>query len=498
MAKKRKKLDIRDLAVEYGALNDLDVSPSTPTADRRTLSPTTAIATVVGHYYTPDVLKDKDEFLGVVLASLPSQVPRLSSKSEKFEVFAQSIKQAKKNSPLFYTYKVFIPELESRCLEFNEKDTGKSRGYMQPLSMAQRIATMQDTSLDVSLYNVSEGIRAIQPGTLVKVTFEDLGTMKGPKIISVYKKVFDFTATGTTKSNENKFDDGLTSPAIPNKLSAEGRNEFFWSAGASVREATYVAVDGTKLKIKNGFLEDITDSTGAPIVASVSGSPRLKLIAQAHQDWDNLKKAYFERFRKELKALGGYRDYNRQATQRLKRVRCGSKSNPLDTPLDLGSEAATVDLQGSPARAGNRVPVRGECQEGGIAAIPGRSRHGWGISVDLNRDASYVVGPNGAGTRSQENESFRWLNKYGVDYNWIFNVSGEAWHLSWTKPGPHFKGVHAPKNLTIAARKFKLPKNGITADPNNPGFVAKTKAYAPASSATPTESTDPATTESAG
>ena len=131
----RKKLDIGALAVEYGALNDLDISPSSPTADRRTLLPTTAIATVVGNYYTPDVLKDKGEFLGVVLASLPSQVPRLASKSEKFEVFAQTVKQAKRNNPLFYTYKVFIPELEPRCLEFSEKDTGKSKGSQQPLSM---------------------------------------------------------------------------------------------------------------------------------------------------------------------------------------------------------------------------------------------------------------------------------------------------------------------------------------------------------------------------
>ena len=409
----RKKLDIGVLAVEYGALNDLDISPSSPTADRRTLLPTTAIATVVGNYYTPDVLKDKGEFLGVVLASLPSQVPRLASKSEKFEVFAQTVKQAKRNNPLFYTYKVFIPELEPRCLEFSEKDTGKSKGSQQPLSMAQRIATMQDTSLDVSLYAASEGIRAIQPGTLVKVTFEDLGTMKGPKIIAVYKKVFDFTATGTSKSNENKFDDGLTPPAKPKTNPAEGRNEFFWSGEVFVKKATYKAPDGTKLKVKNGFMEDVVDASGTPIITQVTGTPKLKLIPQAHEDWNNLKEAYFKRFDTELKVSGGYRSYDGQVKQRLLRVRCGPKGSTISKPTDLTSEAATADLKGSSARAGNRIPKGGKCGTGGIAATPGKSRHGWGISVDLDRD-SFVVGasPDSASKRSKsgQNLSFRWLN----------------------------------------------------------------------------------------
>jgi hypothetical protein len=486
MAKKRKKLDIRDLAVEYGALNDLDVSPSTPTADRRTLSPTTAIATVVGNYYTPDVLKDKDEFLGVVLASLPSQVPRLSSKSEKFEVFAQTIKKARQSKPLFYTYKVYIPELESRCLEFNEKDTGKSRGHMQPLSMAQRIATMQDTSLDVSLFAASDGIRAIQPGTLVKITFEDLGTMKGPKIISVYKKVFEFTATGTTKSNENKFNEGKTPPAIPNKLEAEGRNEFFWSGGAKIKKCTYIAVDGTKLEVENGRLEGVTDGKGDPIISHVDGASGPKLIRQAHEDWKKLQKAYQARFNKPLAVTGaGYRTYAGQVTQRLRRIKCGSKNAPLNAPVDITSADAPADLKGTTVRAGTKIASgNNQCVEGGAAATPGRSRHGWGISVDLNRSKSYVTGPNGKSWSSTENLSFRWLNKYAVEYNWIFNVRGETWHLSWMRTSPHFKGAQAPGNLTVAARKFDDPENGITADPNNPGFVPKHAPAPPASGPT--------------
>jgi len=220
---KEKPLALKVVASDYGALNDLRVSPHTPTADRRTLTTTKAIAAVISNYYTPDVLKDKDEFLGVVLASLPSQVARLSSKSQQIEAKSVELRTGRKGNPLFYTYKVYIPELESRCLDFSKKTTSKTRGDLSPLSMAQRIATMQDFSLDVSLYNASEGLRAIQPGTLVKVVFEDLSTMSGPKITEIFKKVFQFQATGTTESNVNKFKG--TPPSLPKKVNADGSKD---------------------------------------------------------------------------------------------------------------------------------------------------------------------------------------------------------------------------------------------------------------------------------
>jgi len=469
---KRKKLSLLEIASEYGALNDLSISDASPVADRRTLSPTTAIATIVGNYYTPDVLKDKDEFLGVVLASLPSQVPRLSAKSQQLEVYSQTIREARENNPLFYTYKVFIPELESRCLEFNEKATGKTRGALQPLSMAQRIATMQDTSLDVTLYGASEALRAIQAGTLVKVTFEDLATMQGPKIVAIYKKIFDFTASGTTKSNENLFNEGQTPPSIPKKLGAEGRNDFFWSGGRSQHKCTYVAPDGTKIEVENGALEGVRDGRGELILQAPPGGGPV-MIPQAHQDWLNLKKAYFERFGQRLEATGnGYRNYQGQVDQRLRRIRCGTKANPLTQPLDLTSESAVADIKGSPKRAGSYTPQNGQCKEGGIAAIPGTSRHGWGIAIDLNRN-SFVVGPDNHNTRSAQNLGFRWLNKYGVKYNWVFNVKGEPWHITWMPTDKNFKGRHAPRPLTVMDRAFSLPKHGITLITTDAGYVAE-------------------------
>lgn len=474
---KRKRLSLRQIAEEYGSLNDLTVSEASPTADRRTLSPTTAIATVIGDYYTPDVLSDKDEFLGVVLASIPSQVPRLSAKSQQLEVYSQTIRQARQNNPLFYTYKVFIPELESRCLEFSQKSTGKTTGTSQPLSLAQRVATMQDVSLDVTLFGASAGSRAIQPGTLVKVTYEDLATMKGPKIVAIFKKVFNFTAVGTTKSNENKFNEGQTPPSVPKKLAAEGRNEFFWSGGRSQHKSTYIAQDNTRIEVGNGALEGVRDGDGKGnliLQAPPNGGPLM--IPQAHKDWEDLTTAYYKRFKQPLKALGngGYRSYQGQVKQRLLRIRCGAKGEPLTKPLDLKTQPAMADIKGSKSRAGIYVPKNGECKKSGPAAKPGTSRHGWGVAVDLDRSSYY-----GSNKRSDQNEGFRWLNKYGVQYNWVFNVGSEPWHIVWMPAGKHFVGGQSPKSLTKDSRaaKFNKPECGITDDPGHAGYVAE---YAPA------------------
>lgn len=53
-------------------------------------------------------------------------------------------------------------------------------------------------------------------------------------------------------------------------------------------------------------------------------------------------------------------------------------------------------------------------RDGGLAAVPGTSDHGWGLSVDLDIDAT-----TGA-----------WLQANGARYGFVADVPGENWH--WT------------------------------------------------------------------
>ena len=76
-----KKLNISEVADIYGALNDIAVPAGSPVANRRSLTTTNAISEVIASHFTPDVLRNKDEFLGVVLASIPTGTYLINGKT---------------------------------------------------------------------------------------------------------------------------------------------------------------------------------------------------------------------------------------------------------------------------------------------------------------------------------------------------------------------------------------------------------------------------------
>jgi D-alanyl-D-alanine carboxypeptidase len=57
---------------------------------------------------------------------------------------------------------------------------------------------------------------------------------------------------------------------------------------------------------------------------------------------------------------------------------------------------------------------KGLYSQGGLAAKPGTSEHGWGLSLDLD-----------LGTKAQ-----KWMRAHGAEYGWKENVPREPWH--WT------------------------------------------------------------------
>lgn len=61
---------------------------------------------------------------------------------------------------------------------------------------------------------------------------------------------------------------------------------------------------------------------------------------------------------------------------------------------------------------------KGLYSEGGLAAKPGSSQHGWGLAVDLDLDA-----------RAQA-----WMREHGGRYGFVEDVPREPWH--WTFRGP--------------------------------------------------------------
>jgi D-alanyl-D-alanine carboxypeptidase len=79
--------------------------------------------------------------------------------------------------------------------------------------------------------------------------------------------------------------------------------------------------------------------------------------------------------------------------------------------LKLASSYRTVDHQE------RLVDELGLFSQGGLAAAPGHSNHGWGISVDLERLGS---------------EETSWLEQNAAGYGWTNDVTGEPWHWTFT------------------------------------------------------------------
>ena len=233
--KDNEKLTLAEVADVYGSMNDIQVGDA-PVADRRSLNTTRAISEVIEQHYTPDVLKDKDTFLGIVLSSIPSTVARMGSKSQQFETTGKRLYST--STPTFYVYKVLIPELESRCLNLSKKENKKDKDNPLVLAEAARISTMQDVTLDVTMYDQNAAVRAIQPGTLVKVTYEDLSRFQGPKIVAIYKKIFNFTATKTALALPDIFADHaqgtLESPPESKEDPGKPDHEFIYTGLSGV------------------------------------------------------------------------------------------------------------------------------------------------------------------------------------------------------------------------------------------------------------------------
>lgn len=79
--------------------------------------------------------------------------------------------------------------------------------------------------------------------------------------------------------------------------------------------------------------------------------------------------------------------------------------------INVTDSYRTFDAQADVARR------KGLYSQGGLAALPGTSTHGWGLSVDVD--------PTPA--------ALGWLRRYGGDFGFVEDVAREPWH--WTYRG---------------------------------------------------------------
>ena len=465
----------QQVADTYGILNDIS-PPDGLSGDRRTLTPTDALSAVLEQAFSPDALGGKTIFTGVVMATLPTNEPTFTSFSDSIDylnsVYFNSGGAPQGVSELFFVYKVYIPEIDPRQIIISNRKRCKG------LSFSQRVNSLP-TAVLAAGEGTSRESQAIIPGTLVDIRFENEKRFLHPKIIRIGGKVFNVNYKKQSVSQIFR----ANGPVLMNpggKVSTNDPGYFSWSNRAKQLKGNYAP---TGQEVGNGDLSDTIIeggvNSGEPLLWTDSDSGA-QLILDAKEDWLKLTAAYKAKFPgKKIIVGGGYRDYDGQVRERMRRV-AGDRSGCTERLED----EREPDGEGSGERNKN-------CGHIGKAATPGQSNHGWGAAVDIDRTKS-----GWTKKRGENSPEFKWMNKHAERFNFTAEVRNEFWHFSWTKinktiVGPTYRGLGTKWN-----------KAGLNEDiPFGPP-AATEESSTDASAAAPTEEasvpTDPYGAQPAG
>ena len=90
---------------------------------------------------------------------------------------------------------------------------------------------------------------------------------------------------------------------------------------------------------------------------------------------------------------------------------------------------------------------KGLYSQGGLAAKPGTSEHGWGMATDLDLNAKALA----------------WMRENGEKYGFVENVPREPWHWaykpkSWPRPGPSGPADQLAVQEATASRPGRRPR----------------------------------------
>ena len=209
-------ISVKDVTDVYGGLNDIGDAPFTPVGDRRLSTPAKTLQRLQEELFTPNTLAARNLYRGLVLATLPSRFPRRASKSAYFEsldVLNGTDEQYIDPQMAWYYYKVYVPEIDPRCIELNDLVAeGKKK-------LLQQILSLDDTFMSIDL--ITQGMnKKIAAGTIVTIRFEDPRRAFNPEIVHIGPVIFNYDITyiqgeETFPYNSNITLQGQPAPASP-------------------------------------------------------------------------------------------------------------------------------------------------------------------------------------------------------------------------------------------------------------------------------------------
>ena len=184
--------DLKQLVNFYGSLNDIVADPNTPVGDRRLTTVKSALQATLASYYTTNALAGRDTYRGILLAALPTPSPPKTSKGPQFDVQRYQISDPSYIDPqlLWYTYKVYIPEIDPRYIRFHK-----------PKKLLADIMSMADIGMSSKL--IYQGMnKKIAAGTLVTVRLENPKKASSAEIIEIGPLLFTYDITGVQEPSK--------------------------------------------------------------------------------------------------------------------------------------------------------------------------------------------------------------------------------------------------------------------------------------------------------
>ncbi|MEV6345968.1 M15 family metallopeptidase [Actinoplanes sp. NPDC051851] len=160
-----------------------------------------------------------------------------------------------------------------------------------------------------------------------------------------------------------------------------------------------------------------TDTSGTSFASYLQGAVKAQDPSQADKTYKLNSKGIPE----ELAAYGN----GKIPAQALEQV--GSTRHRLWAPAaesltrliaDAQSEGVKIGITDSYRPYAEQVDLakrKGLYSQGGLAARPGTSEHGWGMATDLDLNA----------------KALNWMRKNGDKYGFVENVSRESWHWAF-------------------------------------------------------------------
>jgi len=368
--------DLSDLL--WGTLNHFKDTRANNSGDPRRDNSQDFINLALNKAYGRDTLESITGFYGIVIQAFDTYQIDHSQKDSLLSDYA--VGKVEGYTDMRTAYKVYIPEIEP-----SPAPTSATDPVLWFYPNIFPTAALRD--------------EVFSPGDLVRVEYQDMQNLIGPTIVSKEGAIHLAYPSAKTGGLPFKF------KQAESKALMLDTGEFSWSNRAKQKTSLYIPSNKT---LGNGDLEqsgilEINDETGA------------RLLPGAMADFKLMNEAFKKKFGHPLQQTGGYRDYQAQVRERMRRV----LGDQHGCPAKATGDRAEVQSNGKLGEGiGQWTYEDGACKWIGYAAIPGTSAHGWGGAVDLG----------GLSTGQ-----FEWLNKFGLPkWNFVFGVLGEKWHISWT------------------------------------------------------------------